>query len=113
MPPFNDLRFENRAANGWMQLFLLLLAVTTLLGHRFELWVAAVLYAVMLVGNLVSWWVPYLTGWPKAVIETNVQRGWTPFPVRADRVTPDALHTILGLLIVLGLVANLLALAKS
>jgi len=110
LPPFNDLRFENRTANAYVQVLMALLAVSTLLGHRFEMWVAAIFYSLWMVGHLISWWVPYLTGWPRAAMEVNRQRAWTVLPRIRDRVTPDVLHTGLGALSVVTLVSTWLAL---
>ncbi|GIG67220.1 hypothetical protein [Phytomonospora endophytica] len=103
---FNDLRFENRQANFYIQLFMAVLAVSTLLGHRFELWVAAGWYAVWMNGHLMSWWIPYLTGHPKAAIAVNKQRAYTFLPRIRDRVAPDLLHTIMGVLSVVTLLAT-------
>lgn len=100
---FNDLRFENRAANAYIQILMGVLALSTLLGHRVELWVATGWYTLWMVGHLLSWWVPYLTGWPKGAMEVNKQRAYAFLPRVRDRVTPDLLHTILGTLSVFAL----------
>ncbi|WNV90820.1 hypothetical protein [Umezawaea sp. Da 62-37] len=109
MPPFNDLRFENRTANANVQILMAVLAVSTLLGHRFELWVAAVFYSCWMLGQLFSWWIPYLTGWPKVAMEVNKQRAWAVLPRIGDRVVPDVLHSAMGVLSAVTLVSTWLA----
>jgi hypothetical protein len=57
MPPFNDLRHENKPVIATMQIVLGILAVGTLLGYRWALWGAAVAYTLMFASHLVEWWI--------------------------------------------------------
>ena len=106
MKGFNDLRFENRSANAYTQILMAVLAVSTLLGHTVETWIAAAWYTLWMVGHLTSWWTPYLTGWPRAAMDANKQRAYTFLPRIKDRVTPDAMHTVLGAISVVVLVTT-------
>jgi hypothetical protein len=63
MPPFNDLRHENKPVIATMQVVLATLGVATLLGYRGALWSAAIAYTVVMVSHLVEWWIPHSTGW--------------------------------------------------
>jgi hypothetical protein len=84
MPPFNDLRHENKLVNAAIQTVLGIFAVGTLLGYRWALWCA------------MEWWVPYLTGWPTSALrrprhetvgaENSSGRLTWPFVSESDRV---------------------------
>jgi hypothetical protein len=113
MPPFNDLRHENRPVIASMQVVLAVLAVGTLLGYRWALWCAAAAYTLVFAAHLVEWWIPYLTGWPKFALGRPAQQAVGYLPARGDRPVPDYLHTGIGLLVLTALVSSWLGLAVS
>jgi hypothetical protein len=113
MPPFNDLRQENKPVNAAIQIVLAILAVGTLLGYRWALWSAAVAYTLVLASHLVEWWIPYLTGWPKAALGRPRQETLGYLPARDDRPVPDYLHTGVGILVIAAFVTSWLAIITS
>jgi hypothetical protein len=110
LPPFNDLRDEDQPRNLLFQVPMAVLAAGTLLHWRWVLPVAAVYYTLWMAGHLLSWWVPYLTGWPRAVVAGNTQRAYAFLPQIRERPTPDLLHSILGVLSIVVLVSTFAAL---
>jgi hypothetical protein len=55
MPPFNDLRHENKPVIAAMQVVLGVLAVATLLGYRWAVWSAVIAYTLVLAALITSW----------------------------------------------------------
>jgi hypothetical protein len=106
MPPFNDLRHENKPVNAAIQIVLGILAVGTLLGYRWALWSAAVAYTVVMASHLAEWWIPYLTGRPAAALRPPRQETIGYLPARGDRPVPDYLHTGVGLLVLAAFVTS-------
>lgn len=113
IPPFNDLRHENKPVIASMQIVLGILAICTLLGYRWALWCAAVAYTLMMASHLLEWWIPYLTGWPKFALGRPAQEAAAYLPEHGDRPVPDYLHTGIGLLLLAALTTSWLALAAS
>jgi hypothetical protein len=113
MPPFNDLRHENKPVIAAMQIVLGILAVGTLLGYRWATWGAAVAYSLMFASHLVEWWIPYFTGWPAVAVGRPKQETTTYLPARGDRPVPDYLHTGIGMLVLAALITSWLAVASS
>jgi hypothetical protein len=113
MPPFNDLRHENKPVNAAIQVVLAILAVGTLLGYRWALWAAAVAYTLVMASHLLEWWIPYLTGRPAAALGRPRQETVGYLPPRGERPVPDYLHTGVGLLVLAALVTSWLALIAS
>jgi hypothetical protein len=111
MPPFNDLRHENKPVIATMQVVLGILAVGTLLGDPWAIWTAAVAYTVVFASHLVEWWIPYLTGWPAAALQRPKQETSTYLPARGERPVPDYLHTGIGILVLASLITSWLAVA--
>jgi hypothetical protein len=112
MPPFNDLRHENKPVIASMQLILAVFAIGTLLGYRWALWCAAVSYSIVMTSHLLEWWIPYLTGWPKWALGRPVQNAVGYLPKRGDRPVPDYLHTGIGVLVLASLLTSWLAVAR-
>ncbi|MGC9667545.1 hypothetical protein ACNTMW_13425 [Planosporangium sp. 12N6] len=109
MGRFNDLSGEHQTVNAAMQTAMAALAIGTFLDARYAIWIAAVYYTLWMIGHLMSWWVPYLTGWPHSSTRDKYPTGIPVLPARGNRPTPDLLHTILGLLSVAALATTWLA----
>ncbi len=113
MPPFNDLRHENKAVIAAMQVVLGILAIGTLLGYQWALWSAAVAYSLVFASHLLEWWIPYFTGRPAFALERPKQDTATYLPARGNRPVPDYLHTGIGLLVLAALITSWLAVAGA
>lgn len=58
-------------------------------------------WSVSLVGHILSWWMPYFFGWPKAFLENaEIDNAKTYYflPLRKNYPVPDFNHCIIGLL---------------
>ena len=113
MPPFNDLRHENKPVVALMQVVLGILAIATLLGYLRALWSAALAYTLVFASHLLEWWIPYLTGRPAFALRRPKQETATYLPAHGNRPVPDYLHTGIGLLVLAALITSWLALAGA
>ncbi len=109
MPPFNDLRHEKRSVLALMQVVLGILAIGTLLGHRWALWCSALAYTLVFASHLLEWWIPYFTGRPAFALQRPKQETATYLPARGSRPVPDYLHTGIGLLVFAALITSWIA----
>lgn len=52
-------------------------------------------------GHIMSWWLPYIFGWPTAFLENakeDNQRTYYFLPLRYNHPVPDLVHCVLGFL---------------
>lgn len=117
--PWNDLskysrkeKFTEAIANGLIILLCIGLFATKI---KWLMAISVMFYLVFLVMQILTWWMPYLTGihlkqFPRSLYESHFKNTikWLP-PVKGH-IIPDAQHNVLQLISILTLITSSIAL---
>lgn len=105
LPRLNNLDEEAFPNERRTNLILHLFQLASILGFAYHLfWImllGTLFWSVSLVGHILSWWMPYFFGWPKAFLENaEIDNAKTYYflPLRKNYPVPDFNHCIIGLL---------------
>ena len=105
MPPLNDLREEAFPSERKANFILVFIQSFSMIGFVFSVrWLmglGTVYWTLFLAGHLISWWLPYFFGWPKAFLKNAVVDNAKTvhfLPPRKNHPIPDLAHCILGML---------------
>ena len=100
--------FGEAAFNLFFGLAPILLSLTFLKGFRVLMWAGLVFYGVWLALQFLGWWVPYLFGASPQhaeMYERVFSRTYKFLPTIGGHLPPDAMHTVLQILLVIVLVS--------
>lgn len=100
--------FGEAAFNLFFGLAPILLSLAFLKRFRVLMWAGLVFYVVWLALQLLGWWVPYLFGASPQhaeMYERVFSQTYKFLPTIGDHLAPDAMHTVLQILLVIVLVS--------
>ncbi len=114
LPPLNDLSKEAFAHEKKVNLAIVGVVLASIAGFYwnigFLMWFGALFWTLGMFGHIMSWWVPYFFGWPKAALENAVEdNGKTVhfLPARGNHPIPDLTHCMIGVLTIAAWIAVL------
>ncbi|MDR6999227.1 hypothetical protein [Neobacillus niacini] len=106
--PFNDIQVRDKRLRK-LEVFgnyppLVIIAICFYIHHPISMWIGFVLTTIILIMHLYSWWIPYITGYPKSVekdYDTYFKRTFKFLPKIKNHIVPDAEHVGVGILLVI------------
>jgi hypothetical protein len=117
LPPLNDLKeeaFSNERATNLVLHFFQAASIAGFIFHiNWLMWLGALFWTISFAGHLISWWLPYFLGWPKAFLknaEVDNAKTYHFLPPRKNHPIPDLNHCIIGLLVLFAMITSLMAL---
>ncbi len=106
LPPLNNLSEEAFPHERQTNLILNAFQIASMVGFLFQLhwlmWIGVIFWSISLIGHLLSWWLPYFFGWPKAFLQNAEQDNVKTYhflPVHKNHPVPDLNHCIIGVLL--------------
>ncbi len=113
LKPLNNLDAEAFPHERRTNLILHIFQLASIGGFLFQIfplmWLGVVFWSVSMAGHIVSWWLPYFFGWPKAFLknaEADNAKTHHFLPTRKNYPIPDLNHCILGLLLLVALIST-------
>lgn len=111
--PLNNLSEEAFPHERQTNLILHAFQLVSIVGFFFQIhwlmWIGVIFWSVSLIGHILSWWLPYFIGWPKAFLqnaEVDNAKTYHFLPVRKNHPVPDLNHFIICVLILITFISS-------
>ncbi|RST72475.1 hypothetical protein D4T97_015545 [Siminovitchia acidinfaciens] len=117
--PWNDLskyspkeKYTEATVNGLIMIIIIGLFITKI---KWLMIISVVFWFIFLLMQLLTWWMPYLTGkhlkqFPKSLYESHFKNTVKFLPPIKDHIIPDAQHNVLQIITLLTLLISSISL---